>query len=121
MKIAIPVGEINIETNISTSFARAPFFLIYDTESKETLFVDNTAATSRGGAGVKAAQIIADSNVDAILSPRLGQNAANAFKAADIGLYKTNAGSAKDNIDDFISGKLQELDEIHEGFHGGSN
>lgn len=121
MKIAIPVDERSIDTIVSISFARAAYFLIYNTETKENLFIDNSAASSRGGAGVKVAQLIADSNVDIVLSPRLGQNAANAFKVAGVELYKTKAGSAKYNIDAFIAGNLQELDEIHEGFHGGGH
>ena len=34
MKIAIPVDEKSLESNVCVSFGRAPYFLIYDTESK---------------------------------------------------------------------------------------
>lgn len=36
MKIAIPVDEKNLETNVCVSLGRAPYFLIYDTETKES-------------------------------------------------------------------------------------
>jgi predicted Fe-Mo cluster-binding NifX family protein len=55
--------------------------------------------------------------VNALLTPRYGENAANMLKFADIQIYKTAGISAKKNIDDFISGKLSLLDEIHPGFH----
>ncbi len=118
MKIAIPTDEKNMETNVCVSFGRAPYFLIYDTETEKTIFLDNKAATSTGGAGIKAAQIIVDAEANALLTPRLGENAANVLKAADIQLYKTTATSARDNIDAYIAGKLPELYEIHTGFHG---
>lgn len=117
MKIAIPVDDKSSETSVSQSFGRAPYFLTYDTESKESLFIDNTAVASQGGAGIKAAQAIVDNQVSALLTPRCGENAAEVIKAADIKLYKTMSGSAKDNIDAFIDGKLSMLEEIHAGFH----
>lgn len=118
MKIAIPVDEKDMGTNVCVSFGRTPYFLIYDTVSKESIFLDNSAAASSGGAGIKAAQIIVDSNIEALLTPRCGQNAANVLKAANIKMYKTTTLSVKDSIDDFISEALSLLDDIHEGFHG---
>ncbi|WP_303862210.1 NifB/NifX family molybdenum-iron cluster-binding protein [Alkalibaculum bacchi] len=118
MKIAIPVDEKDMGTNVCVSFGRTPYFLIYDTESKESAFIDNSAAASSGGAGIKAAQIIVDSNIEVLLTPRCGQNAADVLNAANIKIYKTTTHSVKDNIDAFIAGTLSLLDEIHEGFHG---
>ncbi len=118
MKIAIPVDEKDLETGVCMSFGRTPYFLIYDTETKESLFIKNTAANSAGGAGIKAAQIIVDNETNIMLTPRCGQNAADVLLAAEIKLYKTADGSAKENIDAFIEGKLSLLEEIHAGFHG---
>ena len=118
MKIAIPVDEKNMESNVCASFGRAPYFLIYDTETKESVFIDNSAATSTGGAGIKAAQMIVDNKVDALLTPRCGQNAADVIKSADIKIFKPTSTSLKDNIAACVDGKLSLLDEIHAGFHG---
>ena len=118
MKIAIPVDEKTLGSNVCVSFGRTPYFLIYDVETKKSIFIDNSAAASTGGAGIKAAQIIVDNKANALLTPRLGENAAEVLKPAEIKIYKTTTGSAKDNIDAFIAGKLSLLDEIHAGFHG---
>jgi len=118
MKIAIPVDEKTLESKVCVSFGRTPYFLIYDVETKDSIFIDNSAAASTGGAGIKAAQIIVDNKANALLTPRLGENAADVLKSAEIKIYKTTTGSAKDNIDAFIAGKLSLLDEIHAGFHG---
>ena len=118
MKIAIPVDEKTMETSVCASFGRAPYFLIYDTETKESVFLDNSAAASQGGAGIKAAQTVVDSQVGALLTPRCGENAAEVINAARIKIYKTNSNSIKDNIAAFEAGKLSLLDEIHAGFHG---
>ncbi len=118
MKIAIPVDEKNLESNVCVSFGRAPYFLVYDVETKESVFIDNSAASSKGGAGIKAAQTIVDNKADVLLTPRCGQNAADVIKSANIKIYKTIAGSVKDNIDAFTANKLSLLDEFHAGFHG---
>lgn len=117
MKIAIPVDDKFMGTSVCQSFGRTPYFLIYDTQSKESVFLDNSAAASQGGAGIKAAQTIVDHKASALLTPRCGQNAAEVIKAANIEIYKTTNTSIKDTIDAFIEGKLSLLGEIHAGFH----
>ena len=118
MKIAIPVDEKTLGSNVCVSFGRTPYFLIYDTETKESIFIENSAAASTGGAGIKAAQTIVDNEANALLTPRCGQNAADVIKSADIKMFKTISASVKDNIDAFTNGKLPLLDETHAGFHG---
>ena len=118
MKIAIPVDEKTLQSNVCASFGRAPYFLIYDVETKESMFIENSAATSTGGAGIKAAQIIVDNKANALLTPRLGAKAADVLKPAEVKIYRTTTTPVKDNIDDFIADKLPLLDKTHAGFHG---
>ena len=117
MKIAIPVENKSMETTVCQSFGRTPYFLIYNTELKDGLFIENDAANSQGGAGVKAAQIVVDSDVNALLTPRCGENAAEVIMAAGIKIYKTVNDSIMDNIDAFNKGNLFVLTDIHAGFH----
>ncbi|NLI90919.1 MAG: dinitrogenase iron-molybdenum cofactor biosynthesis protein [Peptococcaceae bacterium] len=117
MKIAIPVENNSMDASVCFSFGRAPYFLIYDTEKNENRFLDNSAIASQGGAGIKAAQKIADTGVEVLLTPRCGENAAEVFKNAEIKLYKTINSSVEDNLKAFIEGKLQLLGDIHPGFH----
>lgn len=118
MRIAVPTDENNTQSGVCVSFGRAPYFLIYDTETKETEFIENSAANERGGAGIKAAQLVADCKVSVILTPRCGENSAAVTNAAGIKLYKTGNGTAVENIDAYITGKLAPLSDIHPGFHG---
>lgn len=117
MKLVLPVNGPTMDTTICISFGRAPYFLVYDNEIKDGIFIENTAATSQGGAGIKAAQLIADSGAAVLLTPRCGENAAVVIKGAGIEIYKTFNDSIQDNISSFIDGKLALIDEIHAGFH----
>ncbi len=118
MRLAIPVDEKEMETGVCISFGRAPYFLLYDTETEERLYIENTAANSQGGAGIKAAQMLVDSKADALLTPRCGESAAAVINGAKIKIYRTAGTSVSDNIRDFVSGNLPLLEEIHAGFHG---
>ncbi|MEG1779017.1 MAG: NifB/NifX family molybdenum-iron cluster-binding protein [Oscillospiraceae bacterium] len=117
MKIAIPVDEKDIGSAVCISFGRTPYFLFYNTVTKETVFFDNSAISAQGGAGIKAAQKIADEKSDALLTVRCGENAAAVLNEAQVKIYKTKFATAKENIDAFEDGKLDILTEIHAGFH----
>lgn len=117
MKIAIPVEDKSLQSKVCISFGRTPYFLIYDTDAKESSFLDNSAVASQGGAGIKAAQAIVDAGAGALITPRCGENAAEVLNAADVKLYKTINDIVIDNIEVYSNGSLNELTEIHAGFH----
>jgi predicted Fe-Mo cluster-binding NifX family protein len=118
MKVAIPVDNNAIETPVCQTLARAPYYLIHDTETGITSFFENSAADSQGGAGVKAAQLLVDLGVDALLTPRCGENAAEILTIAKMKIYKTIFELAQDNLNALKEDKLPVLDKFHPGFHG---
>lgn len=118
MKIAMPLDDKSLDSNVCPSFGRTPYFLVYDLDSEEARFIDNSAIASQGGAGIKAAQVIVDNSVEAMLTPRCGENAAEVLNMAEIKIYKTTTGSAKQNIEAFKAGELSPISEFHKGFHG---
>ena len=89
MKIAIPVNDKSMDKGVCPSFGRAPYFLVYDTETKKGDFIDNGAASSQGGAGIKAAQLIVDNGADALITPRCGENAASVIKTGQVRIYRS--------------------------------
>ena len=117
MKVAIPVEEKVMEGKVASNFGRAPYFLIYDSESGVGNFYTNPALTSQGGAGVKAAQAVLDLKADVVLAPRCGLNAGLVLKEAGVKIYQTQGEDIEKNFEAFQAGNLQELSELHEGFH----
>ncbi len=118
MKIAIPVESKGIESDVCPSYGRAPFFLFYDTVTKESYYLDNSAVASQGGAGIRAAQVLADHGVKALLTPRCGENAKEVLHKAEIFIYKSIPGTAKQNIEAYLAEQLLSLSDFHPGFHG---
>lgn len=117
MKVIVPLENKLIESPVCQSFGRTPLFVLVDTESDAVEYLDNSAAASQGGAGIKAAQMIVDSGASAVITFRLGQNAADVLNAANIEIYKAQDGTVNENIEKFKETKLSLLDDIHPGFH----
>jgi len=116
MIIAIPLHET--KQNVCVSFGRAPYFLFHNTDTNTSQTVENTAAQAQGGAGIKAAQLVADSHADAVITVRCGQNSAEVLQTAKIAVYKSEGDSAAENLQAFAEGKLVKLNHFHPGFHG---
>ena len=96
--------------------------MVYDTEKNEYEYIDNAANSQTGGAGITAGQMIIDAGCEVVLTPRLGENAADVLHAGNVRIYKTDrTKSASDNVKAYLDGQLSELSEIHAGFHGGHN
>ena len=81
-------------------------------------YLDNSAVASQGGAGIRAAQVIADHGVKALLTPRCGENAEEVLRKSEVLIYKSIPGTVQQNIDAFAAEQLILLSDFHPGFHG---
>lgn len=117
MRLIIPVEEKSFESPVCQSYGRTPFYVLFDTENGTHEFLDNSAAASQGGAGIKASQILVDNGAEALITYRCGDNAAQVLNAAKVEIYKAQDGTVLENIERFKEGKLLLLSEIHPGFH----
>lgn len=109
MRIAIPVGEKKEKADIYETFGRAPYFLIYETDSKDIVFIDNENNQGQGGVGIKTAQLMLDNNIDSVIVPRCGENATNVLKSGKVKIFKMVGTSVGENLQAFQEGKLSEL------------
>ena len=117
MKIGIPADENRNDTTICMSFGRTPFFCIFNTDTREKSFLDNSAAASTGGAGIKAAQSLVNEGVEVVLTPRAGENAVDVLDAAEVKSFKTISDDMDENIKAYEDGKLSPL-KASPGMHG---
>lgn len=96
MRIAI-ASEDKILT--ASHFGRAPWFVIFETETKEYQYIDNSShSDSPHGAGINTASLILDSEVETLISPVLGPKAADLIKNSSIKVYKAPENSTIENV-----------------------
>ena len=119
MKIAIPVTDKTDESKVSSNFGRAPYFLIFDSKTNTKNYILNDSVNSPSGAGVKAAQILANARADVLITPRLGENASLVIREAGIKIYETSSLLIEETLKAFEEGKLSLLTRTHEGLRHG--
>lgn len=109
MEIAVSATGNTMESQMDQRFGRAASFIVVDTQTMEYEPIDNTAAASSGGAGISAAQLVADKDAEALITGNVGPNAMNVLNAAKIEIYKGRAASVKDNVELFMKGELERI------------
>ena len=109
MKLCITAAGNDLSSATDSAFGRAPWFVIVDTDSGAVEPVENTSVNASQGAGIAAAQTMADNNVQAVLTGRLGPKAQTALSAAGIAMYEglaqTTVGQA---LEQFRQGQYSE-------------
>jgi predicted Fe-Mo cluster-binding NifX family protein len=87
MKVVICSSGQGLDSLVDARFGRCPYFAIVDSKTGRSEFLENTAGRAFHGAGVSAAQVVADKGVGAVLGINFGPNAVNVLQAAGIKIY----------------------------------
>jgi len=123
MKIAISSSGKDLDSQIDPRFGRCQYFIFVDPETMEFEVSENEGLMAMGGAGVQAAQLIAQKGATALITGNLGPNAASALSASGIRVYLVPGGTIKDVIEGYRSGSLREANGAtvppHFGMGGG--
>ncbi len=108
MKIAVSAQGKQITDMVDPRFGRAPCFIIFDTDTDQYEVVDNARNAMAGqGAGVQAAQNVADHRPDIVVSGNLGPKAFQVLSSAGIKIALWDKGNVADAIDLVRSNKLE--------------
>jgi len=112
MKIAISSTGKNLTDNVSEVFARCPYFIIAEIEDQKierTEAIENKSTDQMSGAGISAAQLMAEKNVNAVITGNVGPRAFDVLKQFNIKIY-SGSGAVKEVLQEFINGKLKKIE-----------
>ena len=122
MKIAISSSGTDQSAQVDPRFGRCQYFIIVDTDSGKTDAIPNAAQSAGGGAGIQAAQTIADQGAETVLTGNVGPNAHRALQAAKISVATGVSGTVSDAVKAFQEGKYKATDsptvQSHFGMSG---
>jgi predicted Fe-Mo cluster-binding NifX family protein len=119
MKICVTSIGDNIDSDVDPRFGRCKYFLIIDTDSMDVNPILNESMMASGGAGIQAAQMVAKTGVDTVITGNVGPNAFQTLKAAGIKIITGADGNIKEVIERFKNGELKEIDSPSVGNHFG--
>jgi len=112
VKIAVSSMGKSIESNVSDIFARCPFFIIAEIKNQKidkTEIIENESTNQMSGAGISAAQLMAEKNVNAVITGNVGPRAFDVLKQFNIEIYR-GEGKVKEAVEKFIEGKLEKFE-----------
>lgn len=107
MKVAISSNGTSLESSIDTRFGRCPYFIVYDTDSDTFSHLENQSRQAMGGAGIQAAQMIVNEDVEAVITGNIGPNAYKVLSAASLNIYSGVIGTVKEALDLLKKGELK--------------
>ena len=122
MKLCITSTGQRLDDPVDPRFGRSHYFMIVDSDTLQFEAIRNPAFTTGGGAGIKAAQVVADHGAEVVLTGNVGPNAFNTLEAAGlkiiVGLTDT---TVKEAVEGFNAGQYQHVSGPSVGAHHGKS
>lgn len=107
MRIAVSASEPTLDAEVDPRFGRCRYFMIVDADSMESEAVENSGASSGGGAGIATAQMVVDRNTEVVITGNCGPNAFQVLSAAGIKVVTGVHGKVRDVIQVYKTGSLK--------------
>ena len=107
MKIAFTTSGNDLNAPLDGRFGRAPKFLIYDLDANTFTMIDNQQGLNAArGAGIQAAQTVAQAGVNCLVTGHCGPKAFQVLSAAGIKIYNTDRPTIAAALEQYRSGQL---------------
>jgi len=114
MKVAVTSQGQDMKSQVDPRFGRAKFFMVVDTETGDSVPSDNAQNLHAAqGAGIQAAQKVANLDVEAVLTGNVGPKAFSALQAGDIKIYVGATGTVEHAVEQLKAGQLECVDEAN--------
>ena len=119
-KVCVTSAGASANDAVDPRFGRCAYFMILNSPVTEPKAVENTARGLGNGAGIQAAQALANMDINVVLTGDLGPNAFRVLRATGIRAFRTNGGTVRQAVEDYFKGRLTEIEApTGPGHHGG--
>jgi len=99
MKITVSARGKSLDSAVDPRFGRAAGFMLFDTETGQSRYMDNSAQIGlTGGTGIQTAQMVAEAGTDVLITGQMGPKAAQVLKRSGINIYVCDSGTVQDAI-----------------------
>jgi len=119
MKICISASSDSLDANVDSRFGRCPYFVIVDSETMEFNAILNDSINAAHGAGIQAAQTVANIGVNVVITGNVGPNSFNVLSASGIKIVTGASGNIREAVEKYKNGQLKEVGNPTVGGHFG--
>jgi len=122
MKIAVSATGSSLDANVDPRFGRCSYFIIVETEGNEIKgheVVSNEAVQAMRGAGIQAAQTVANKGAEVLITGNIGPNAFNVLSQTGIKVVTGVSGKVSEVVKKYLKGELKETKQPTVGFGPG--
>ena len=119
MKICVSAFSGSLDAEVDSRFGRCPYFVIVDSETMEFNAISNSSSSAAHGAGIQAAQTVANMGVNVVITGNVGPNAFNVLSASGIKIVTGASGNIREAVEKYKKGQLKEVDNPTVGGHFG--
>ena len=117
MKLGLPASGKEMDSFIDSRFGRCQYFIVVDQETLNLEAAENPFKSTDRGAGIQAAQWIADQGVKMVLATTIGPNALKVLKRAGITVITGVNGEIREVVENYRTGRLvnsaAKLDDVY--------
>lgn len=106
LKVAVSATGVSMDASIDPRFGRCPYYVIVDTETMSYETMPNANMSAPSGAGIAAAQAVAQRGVEAVLTGNFGPNASQVLSQVGIKMITGATGSVRQAVESFNNGSL---------------
>ncbi|MCK4459885.1 MAG: DUF5320 family protein [Methanosarcinales archaeon] len=107
MKICVTSTGPTVDAPVDPRFGRCQYFVIVDSETMEHVAMPNPSIGAPSGAGIQAAQSVANTGAQVVITGTVGPNATQTLGAAGIQMVTGASGTVSDAVEQYKSGRLQ--------------
>ena len=112
MKVCISSSGDSLNSLVDPRFGRCLYFIFADLDKDKIKAIPNSGANAMRGAGVQAAQTVADQGAEAVITGNMGPNSFNLLKSSGVKVYQASPSlKVEKALEDFKKGNLKELTE----------
>ena len=119
MKICVTSVSDSLDAQVDQRFGRCQYFMIIDSDSMQFEPVPNLALASGSGAGIQAAQLVANKKTSVLITGNVGPKAFQALSAAGIKIITGASGKVRDVVEKYRKGLFSETIKPTVGEHFG--
>ncbi|MDD1691536.1 MAG: dinitrogenase iron-molybdenum cofactor biosynthesis protein [Methanoregula sp.] len=108
MKVCITARGPYLKSAFERHFARAPYFILYDTRTGKSEAIRNGFVLSDARIGQNTVRLLKMNEIEAVITGEIGDNAKDLLKGAGISLHMyEGTGTAKNAIDAILLNPLE--------------